>query len=125
VAAAGARAGRRPGAVRAAGRAGVEHLLPARLEVRTHPLGVAHEAPVEACREAPGRGRGEARLHGPAFRPPLREAAVEDGDALVAEGAKGPPDARRADDATRVVDHDEVPRPDPERADAPGERPGR
>src|SRR3546814_3131293 len=36
----------------------------------------------------------------------LRQAAVEHGDLLMAEIAEGPPDARRAEDAALVVDHE-------------------
>ena len=56
-------------------------------------------------------------LDRPALGAPLPEAAVEHGDAVVAEGAEGPPHARRAHHAARVVDDHEVAVADAERAD--------
>src|SRR5439155_25505599 len=112
------------GADEATGRARVEALLAVTREVRAHLLEIAHEAPVETRRVATWPGRGQARLDGPRLGAPFREAPVEDGDPRMAEGAKRPPDARRADDAARVVDDDAVGVRDPQPADALRERSG-
>ena len=45
-----------------------------------------------------------ALLDRPALALPFREAAVEDPDLADAEGAQGPPDPRRGEQAVRVVD---------------------
>ena len=111
------------GADKTAVRARVEHLLAAAREVCAHLLEIAHEAPAKTGRVAAPPGRGQARLDGPTLGAPLREAPVENGDPPMAEGAERPPDARRADDATRVVDDDAIGVRDPQPADALRELP--
>src|SRR5207245_9652732 len=72
------------GADETAVRARVEHLLAAAREVCAYLLEIAHEAPAKTGRVAAPPGRGQARVDGPTLGAPLREAPVENGDALVA-----------------------------------------
>src|SRR5207245_11469668 len=63
-----------------------------------------NEALAQSSREPARLGRRRAGFNRATLGAPSRQAAVEHGDRVVAEGAKRPPDTRGADDAARVVD---------------------
>ena len=105
------------GAEEATAGAGVEHLRPPGREVQAHASEVADEPAAQARHEAARRRRRCARLDGTPLGAPAREAAVEDGDRIVAERPEGPPHSRGAHDAARVVDDHPVARADTQGSD--------
>jgi hypothetical protein len=114
-------AGLRLRAGEASPRARVEDLLARRLDVVPHLLERAHERRAQPRLEGPGPGRAMGALHGATLRAPQGQPAVEHRDAVVAHGAEGPPHARGADHAARVVHDDQVARADAESAYLLGE----
>ena len=105
----------------AAGRARVDDLGGPRVEVPPHGAEVGHQLGMEARREPTRRRPRLSRLDGPSLLPPLREAAVQHGHAIVPEHAEGPPDARGGDQVLARVHHDPVAVPDAEGAHRLGE----
>src|SRR5206468_1783397 len=82
------RARLRLGSGEAAPRAGVEHLLAPRPEVAAHAQQIAHQSSAQARGEAARPRCRLARGHRTALGAPAGEAAVEDGDPVVAKTRK-------------------------------------
>src|SRR5690606_28875451 len=102
-------------------RTGIQSLLTPGLEIAPHLLSIAQLSPVETSSEMPCHRDDRAVVHWAALGLPLWQAAIENGDFLMAEDAKAPPDSRGGKEAAAVIDDDPVAIAQPEAAHLAGE----
>src|SRR5262249_58849432 len=82
----------------------IHDLFAPALDVGAHAIEIAHQLRAKARTEPARRGRDGAALHAAAFPRPLRKAAVQHGDAIVAEDAEAPPHASGRNEVLLTVD---------------------